>query len=139
MPWVACTRYTDADSCYREFSWLKGVSDITKLQTFCNNVAPFIGAVATKIGVTHYEYVTIAGAGAMSDVHQKLQVLLKKDVDGGLTGFMLPAPQKACFDHLPGETYRLKKTIGDQLAAFYKNLTGIDVTFVSGAIVGPQP
>lgn len=138
MPDQACIRYTDADGCDREFSWISNVSDITKLQTFVEAVAPFIGATCTKIGVTHYVYVTIPGGGAMSDVNQKLQVIFNKTDDGGTTGFMLPAPQPACFDKI-GQKYRLKKTIGDQLADYYHALTGINVTFQSGWLVGPQP
>lgn len=138
MPYAGCIRYKDVDGCVREYSWIHNVADIAKLQQFCTDVAPLLGANADKIGVTETAYIAIPGV-AVGEITQSLQVTLKDPTTGARHGFMLPAPSKDLFERTASGKYRLVNTIGVQLAQFYFNLTGIPVEFVSGALVGPIP
>jgi hypothetical protein len=135
MLWVGCIRYTDVDGTDREYSYIREVSDMARLEAFANAVAPLIGATVSKLAVTETQFVEIPGLGNNPDLSMHLQVNVR-DPDGNRKGFMLPAPAHDCLELVNG-VKRLKETYGEQLASYFSTLIGVTCTFVSGALVGP--
>lgn len=113
-------------------------TSLAAIETFARNIAQY--SHAAIVGVTYTEGVTLEnlpaqGTGDYADVRLLAKILCRSAATGKLYGVLIRAPKAMMF--LDTENgLRVKKTIGDAIAAQYSVLAGETLTFESGALCG---
>ena len=122
---------------------LPGCPSLSVLRQFATDIVGFTTAKVLEISWTETDVLdTAEGTGDYADVKLLLQVKMRQSpAPNGrrkIKKLPLPAPDAANMENIAGLGYRLKQSVGDQIAARYSTLTGVTWVFEEGRLVGPN-
>lgn len=120
-----------------EIVYFEQGDSLLKLNTFAQQLSAYSHAAITRVAITAKEVLTLPeSAGEYTSIRMAAKIFFRDQDDGKLWGIMIHAPFSEMFEEVLHQGYRVKKSVGDQLAIYYSQYSGLSLTFESGWLVG---
>jgi hypothetical protein len=121
----------------RDAIYFEHGEQLDTVQIFATHLKEYSRAALTRISVTSKRALTLTvTAGQYDTISVKAKLLMRDQNDGKLWGVIIPAPLSSMFEEVTGQGYRVKKTDGDILTGYYAAMSGLDLQFEEGWMVG---
>lgn len=121
----------------RDMIYFEHGEQLDTVQIFATHLKEYSRAAITRISVTSKRVLTLATtAGQYDTISIKAKLLMRDQNDGKLWGVIIPAPFSSMFEEIIGQGYRVKKTDGDILTSYYAALSGLNLHFEEGWLIG---
>lgn len=121
----------------RDIQYLSHGDDLAALATYAGQLHAYTTAAITRIAVTTAQVLALPETTNEYDSITLQAKLILRDTDTGERwGIMINAPLSTMFEEVTGQGYRVKQTIGEELAGYYATFSGLPLEFVEGWLVG---
>lgn len=119
----------------RDLCYLSHGASLAALETYVTQLHAYSNAEITYISVTQAKSLELPeNVGDYETLSMQAKILLR-DNDGKLWGVMIPAPISSMFEEVENEGLRVKQAVGEQIASYYAQFSGLAVTFEEGWLV----
>lgn len=112
---------------------------LAAIETYAHNIAQYSNAGIVEVTYTMGAEMTIAqSSGDYPSLELYAKVFLRETVTQKLYASIIRAPKIIMFDPVFQQGWRVKQSVGVQIAAYYSTLSGSTFTFEHGGLCGKE-
>lgn len=112
---------------------------LAAIETYAGNIAQYSNAGIVEVTYTLGTEMTLAQSiGDYPSIELYAKVFLRDAATHKLYAAIIRAPKISMFEPVFNSGWRVKKTVGQQIAAYYSTLSGLTFQFDHGGLCGNE-